>query len=111
MSIIVACACGKSYPIKEQFAGQRVECPSCKRILTVPGVGAAPAPPPVPKRKAPLRPRRDEVVDLPLAGHATRLAAAHHDGDDAVDLPVLEDAPPSPAGSSAGLALILAVVL
>src|SRR5262249_54861748 len=73
MSILVSCACGKSYPIKEQFAGQKVQCPGCKRVLTVPG---APAPATVTAgrttaaattRKSAVRPAPDdEIVDLPL---------------------------------------------
>jgi HEAT repeat protein len=36
MPITVTCACGGSYPIREEFAGQRVQCPACGQMLTIP---------------------------------------------------------------------------
>jgi WD40 repeat protein/HEAT repeat protein len=36
MPITVACACGKSYPVRDEFGGQRVQCPSCGHMLTIP---------------------------------------------------------------------------
>jgi WD40 repeat protein/HEAT repeat protein len=36
MPITVTCACGQTYPIREEFAGQRVQCPSCQQMLTIP---------------------------------------------------------------------------
>jgi HEAT repeat protein len=38
MPIVVTCACGRSYPIREEFAGQRVQCPACNQLLTIPGI-------------------------------------------------------------------------
>jgi hypothetical protein len=42
MPITVTCACGQSYLIREEFAGQRVQCPSCSQMPTIPApaVGA-----------------------------------------------------------------------
>jgi HEAT repeat protein len=40
MPIVVTCACGRSYPIREEFAGQRVQCPACNQLLTIPGVAS-----------------------------------------------------------------------
>ncbi len=37
MPITVNCACGKQYPVKEEFAGQRIKCPDCGQVLTIPG--------------------------------------------------------------------------
>src|SRR5579872_5779145 len=38
MPITVQCACGKQYPVKDEFAGHRVKCPDCGQVLTIPGV-------------------------------------------------------------------------
>ena len=38
MPITLNCACGKQYPVKDEFAGQRVKCPGCGQVLTIPGV-------------------------------------------------------------------------
>src|ERR1700731_4532437 len=38
MPITVNCACGKKYPVKDEFAGHRVKCPGCGQVLTIPGV-------------------------------------------------------------------------
>src|SRR5262249_18431768 len=43
MPITVNCTCGKQYPVKEEFAGQRVKCPDCGQVLTIPGIQGAPA--------------------------------------------------------------------
>jgi WD40 repeat protein/HEAT repeat protein len=37
MPITVTCACGKTYSVQEELAGQRVTCPDCGQALTVPG--------------------------------------------------------------------------
>ena len=39
MPILVNCACGKEYPVKDDFAGKRVKCPACGEVLTVPSSG------------------------------------------------------------------------
>jgi WD40 repeat protein/HEAT repeat protein len=113
MSIMVSCACGKSYPIKEQFAGMRVECPNCKRVITVPGRSGGP---PAPKRAAAVRPAAaDEIIDLPLAAppRGPSCAAARvANTEPIVDLPLADDdrgAPPPPS-SSGSLVLILSAV-
>src|SRR5437763_12941563 len=51
MPINVVCACGQNYPVREEFAGQRIQCTRCGRVLTVPGA-------PVQAVTAPSRPSR-----------------------------------------------------
>src|SRR5436190_18587035 len=100
MSILVSCACGKSYPIKEQFAGKKVQCPGCKKVLTVPGstMSAAVAAPPASAAMAPApntrtiigQPMDDEdVVDLPLNddGEILDVVAPAEDDDDVDEAP------------------------
>ena len=36
MAIKVACACGKKLSVKDEHAGRRVKCPSCKKPLQIP---------------------------------------------------------------------------
>jgi HEAT repeat protein len=49
MPITLACTCGKSYPVKDEFAGLQVACPDCGALLTIPlPPGASP-----PRRVAP----------------------------------------------------------
>jgi hypothetical protein len=36
MAIKVACACGKKLSVKDEYAGRRVKCPSCKKPLQIP---------------------------------------------------------------------------
>ena len=110
MSILISCACGKSYPIKEQFAGQRVQCPACQRVLTVPGSTLATA---ATKQVRPARPtEKEEVIDLavvPKIPAPKRSAPARvRQPEQILDLSVVDDDDPQPH-SSAGLAVILAV--
>ncbi len=37
MPIPVACACGRTYQLKEELAGTEVRCPDCRRAMRVPG--------------------------------------------------------------------------
>jgi WD40 repeat protein/HEAT repeat protein len=39
--IEVVCPCGKTYPVRDEFAGMTVECPDCKTLLTIPGTPPA----------------------------------------------------------------------
>jgi HEAT repeat protein len=110
MSILVSCACGKSYPIKEQFAGQRVECPNCKRILTVPDGSTV-----SPKRSAAKLPAVDEIIDLTPAAVTqapARSAVRASSADQVIDLPVADDveAAALAATSSGSLVLVLGAV-
>ena len=116
MSIIVACACGKSYPIKEQFAGQSVQCPGCKRVLSIPGtVAPLPLPPArVPPRAAANRPSiAEQVIELapvdPLPAPKRSVAARVPSSRPVVDLPVLDDDDAPRPASSTSLFLFLAV--
>jgi hypothetical protein len=36
MPILVDCACGRDFRIKDELAGKKVRCPECKSILAVP---------------------------------------------------------------------------
>lgn len=36
MAIKVSCACGKSLSVKDDFAGRKVKCPGCQKLLLVP---------------------------------------------------------------------------
>jgi WD40 repeat protein len=36
MPIEVVCPCGKSYAVRDEFAGMSVQCPDCKALLTIP---------------------------------------------------------------------------
>ena len=38
MAIALSCSCGKSLQVKDEFVGQRVRCPACSDVLTVPSV-------------------------------------------------------------------------
>ncbi|HZY85203.1 MAG TPA: hypothetical protein VFE78_10260, partial [Gemmataceae bacterium] len=51
MPINVVCVCGQNYPVREEFAGQRIQCTQCGQVLTVPGA-------PVQAVTAPSRPSR-----------------------------------------------------
>ncbi|MFZ5828577.1 MAG: M48 family metalloprotease [Planctomycetota bacterium] len=42
MAIAITCAgCGKSYRVKDEFAGRKMKCPACSAAIPVPAVGAA----------------------------------------------------------------------
>ncbi len=53
MPIDVTCACGQTYAIREEFAGQRVQCPFCQQMLTIPTPDRPAATPPVGARPTP----------------------------------------------------------
>lgn len=38
MSIRVNCSCGKSYQLKDEFAGKQIRCPSCNNVIKIPAV-------------------------------------------------------------------------
>lgn len=57
MPITVACTCGKSYPVKDEFAGLQVQCPDCGTVLTIPiPPGFTLTPPAAPPTKHPTPP-------------------------------------------------------
>ncbi|MCC6416798.1 MAG: hypothetical protein IT429_00960 [Gemmataceae bacterium] len=49
MPISFGCTCGKQLQAKDEFAGKRMKCPGCGRILTIPGSPATPPPEPEPE--------------------------------------------------------------
>ena len=53
MAVVVTCPhCGRTFKIKEKYAGKRGGCPHCKRSISVPAIGQEP--------QAPVKsPRRD----------------------------------------------------
>ncbi len=53
MAVRVACRCGTSYELKDEFAGRLVKCPQCGRDNRVPGVVPAEA----------VKPQADPVFD------------------------------------------------
>jgi len=40
MTIVVACACGKSLPLRNELAGERIRCPGCGGTIDVPAIAA-----------------------------------------------------------------------
>src|SRR5262245_63895158 len=62
MPIHVACACGKSFDVREEFAGRQLGC-SCGRVLIVPALPPLPPPPPppIPTSFTPSAPPRREA--------------------------------------------------
>src|SRR4051812_2527403 len=40
MPIPFECSCGKKMSAKEEFAGRRLRCPECQRIVTIPKPGS-----------------------------------------------------------------------
>jgi hypothetical protein len=46
MSISFACECGKSFSVRDEFAGKRTKCPACGSALTVPGPATEQTPEP-----------------------------------------------------------------
>lgn len=59
MSLVVTCACGRSFRAKPELAGKRVKCPACSAVIQVPGQSAAKAGPP-PEAPAPPAPSVDD---------------------------------------------------
>lgn len=74
MPIPFSCECGKKMTAKEEFAGRRLRCPECQRVVTIP----RPAPAAAPnggKSGHMLAPQptltREEVAALLRSGHDT----------------------------------------
>jgi len=42
MAIAFSCDCGKQLRAREQFAGRRMKCPECAKVLTIPPAGEPP---------------------------------------------------------------------
>lgn len=42
MAISFQCQCGKKMNAKEDFAGRRLRCPECQRVVTIPRPGSSP---------------------------------------------------------------------
>jgi hypothetical protein len=96
LSIILTCACGRALEVGDEHAGQEGTCPTCGRVMQIPGQANGQvtdkAPRPRPAKPAPwlAPPRREssddpEVADARLMTHAG-LAIAEDD-DFFVDAP------------------------
>ena len=44
MPIGIACSCGKSLRVPDEYVGRRVKCPACSAIVSVPSPPATVAP-------------------------------------------------------------------
>jgi hypothetical protein len=66
MPIAVTCRCGKSFRAKDELAGKKVLCPTCKGVLTI----LLPAPPPTPP--APTRSAEDEALAVLMSDEPVR---------------------------------------
>lgn len=63
MAITVSCKCGKSYQVKDQFAGHETNCPYCGKPLKIPSREKAEEIPTVPTSiTAPPSPNEQETV-------------------------------------------------
>ena len=103
MSIVARCQCGKSFKVKDEYAGKKGKCPDCGQVVVIPKAtrptapGAAAAASAKPKPAAPKRRPADtggfdlddlselehtgtvlpdEPVDAPAASPPTRAPAA-----------------------------------
>ena len=43
MAIEIVCACGKTYRVKDEYAGKTLKCPACHAQISVPETGAGEA--------------------------------------------------------------------
>src|SRR5262249_22534163 len=77
MPIAVGCTCGQQFQVRDEFAGQCVQCP-CGQVLTVP----------MPMRPAGVLPSAPSRSAVSSRGPSLRTRAA-------------EDEPPPPRGSAA----------
>lgn len=65
MPIPFQCDCGKKMTAKEEFAGRRLRCPDCQRVVTIPKpVQAAGSPPMFPAGQPAKTLTRSEVVAM-----------------------------------------------
>src|SRR5687768_8827576 len=86
MAIMFRCACGKVMQAKEEFAGKKVKCSECGKVLLIPtppdkapaiAAGPPPAPPP---RTAPLPPPPMESREGFQAERPAARTPAHWEG-------------------------------
>ncbi len=109
MSIPFGCACGKKLHAKDEFAGKKMRCPGCGKVLTIPkpsdpATDPKPAPPRV-TRTAPSAPpptrRVTKASDPAPPPRVTRApdppprpAAASNNQDPPPDVPAAAPSPP-----------------
>lgn len=87
MPIPFACKCGKRLVAKEEFAGKKMKCPQCAKVLVIPGtpLKTTPAPrtsPPPPRTSNPevpvaraVRPSTEQMQRPEITPRPTRPAA------------------------------------
>ena len=101
MAIPFVCECGKSMSAKDEFAGRRLRCPSCQRVVTIPKL----APPAIAKSVKRPQPR-SRTQPPPATMTAGEIAAMNE------SRPVVETPPPPdqtlPIQSAENLAALFA---
>jgi hypothetical protein len=69
MSFLAQCACGKSFKVKDEYAGKRGKCPQCGDVVTIPRPSAPVVPastrPAAPKPSAGSRPTTPKPAARP----------------------------------------------
>jgi predicted Zn finger-like uncharacterized protein len=75
--------CSAAFNVKDEYAGKRAKCPSCKEPLTIPGVGDTVKMPPPAKPVAARKPKPAEVDEEPVSPMRKRGARADAEDDDA----------------------------
>src|SRR5438445_7153627 len=71
MPILVNCRCGQSYSVRDEFAGQPVQCVTCGQVVLVP----EPLPPPPPSSGPRLRPVSTPILPPPAPRQAAPVVA------------------------------------
>lgn len=79
MAIVVPCSCGKQLRTKEEFAGKRIKCPSCGKVLTVP------KPHPEPEEEPPMVEAVEEEPPVNTKSAPRKAPQVEPAGDDADD--------------------------
>lgn len=72
---VTCAACGKSFNAKDELAGRKGKCPSCKEPIVVPAAGGAPAPAGGPAAPRPARPGAPRAA-APAAAPAPAVTAS-----------------------------------
>jgi hypothetical protein len=98
MPIPFACKCGKRLVAKEEFAGRKMKCPQCAKVLVIPG-GAAKAPSaPAPTAKTtPARPSPSNAATPAPATPAPVSSRSVRPSTDDIALPEVTPRPVRPA--------------
>lgn len=80
MAILVRCSCGKSFSVKDEYAGKRGRCPSCQKVVTVPAADDEAeiplAPSPIPTRPSVAAASATPAPAMDAAGDRPHITAA-----------------------------------